>query len=55
MCRANLRSARSTRYFQYRDGESEHLVIRNDEEALYHLLSEGMEEFMELGQVLVST
>ena len=43
-----------TRYFQYRDGESEYLVIRNDEEALYHLLSEGMEEFMELGQVLVS-
>ena len=43
-----------TRYFQYRDGESEYLVIRNDEEALYRLLSEGMEEFMELGQVLVS-
>ena len=43
-----------TRYFQYRDGESEYLVIRNDEEALYRLLSDGMEEFMELGQVLVS-
>ncbi len=43
-----------TKYFQYRDGESEYLVIRNDEEALYRLLSEGMDEFMTLGQVLVS-
>ena len=43
-----------TKYFQYRDGESEYLVIRDDEEALYRLLSEGMVEFMELGQVLVS-
>ena len=43
-----------TKYFQYRDGESEFLVIRGDEEALYRLLSEGMEEFMSLGQVLIS-
>ncbi|WP_418452669.1 DEAD/DEAH box helicase [Candidatus Ventrimonas sp.] len=43
-----------TRYFQYRDGESEYLVIRNDEEALYRLLSEGMEEFISLGQVLIT-
>ena len=43
-----------TRYFQYRDTTSEYLVIRNDEEALYRLLSEGMEEFMALGQVMVS-
>lgn len=43
-----------TKYFQYRDGESEFLVIRGDEDALYRLLSEGMEEFMSLGQVLVT-
>ncbi len=43
-----------TRYFQYRDGMSETLVIRNDEDALYRLLSEGMEEFVALGQVFVS-
>ena len=43
-----------TKYFQYRDGESEFLVIRGDEDALYRLLSEGMDEFMSLGQVLVT-
>ncbi len=43
-----------TRYFSYRDDKAEKLIIRDDDDALYRLLSEGMAEFMALGQVLVS-
>lgn len=43
-----------TKYFKYRDETSENLVIRDDEDAMYRLLSEGMAEFMALGEVLVS-
>ena len=43
-----------TRYFKYRDESGETLLIRDDEEAMYRLLSEGMAEFMELGTVFVS-
>lgn len=43
-----------TKYFKYRDETSENLVIRDDEDAMYRLLSEGMAEFMALGQVLIS-
>ncbi|MDD3252013.1 MAG: SNF2 helicase associated domain-containing protein [Lachnospiraceae bacterium] len=43
-----------TRYFKYRDETSEYLVIRDDDDALYRLLSEGMAEFMELGAVYMS-
>ena len=43
-----------TRYFQYRDSEGGDLVIRDDEDALYRLLTEGIPEFMELGEVAVS-
>jgi len=40
-----------TRYFKHRDAESSDLVIRDDEEGLFKLLSEGMEEFGKLGDV----
>lgn len=43
-----------TKYFRYKTPESETLVIRGDDDALYRLLSEGMEEFMELGEVYLS-
>lgn len=43
-----------TKYFKYRDETSEYLVIRDDDDAMYRLLSEGMQEFMELGEVYVS-
>lgn len=43
-----------TRYFQYRDEAAENLIIRNDDDALYRLLSEGIGEFMQLGEVRIS-
>ena len=49
-----------TKYFKYReeqssDGEStECLVIRDDDDALYLLLTEGMPEFQKLGEVYFS-
>ena len=43
-----------TRYFKYRDQESAELVIRDDEEAMYRLLTQGMREFMALGEVYLS-
>ncbi len=42
------------RYFKYKEPDGIHLVIRDDEEAAYRLLSEGIEEFRGLGEVLVS-
>lgn len=43
-----------TRYFKYKEYESEYPAIRNDEEAVYRLLTEGMNEFMALGEVYFS-
>ena len=43
-----------TRYFKYRDETGEHLIIRDDDDAMYQLLSEGMEEFVQLGKVYIS-
>ena len=43
-----------TRYFQYRDESGTTLLIRDDEDAMYRLLDEGMAEFMSLGEVYVS-
>ena len=43
-----------TRYFPYRDGETNDLVIRDDEEAVYRLLSQGIEELKGLGEVWFS-
>lgn len=43
-----------TKYFKYRDEASEYLVIRDDDDAMYRLLHEGMPEFMELGEVYIS-
>ena len=43
-----------TRYFSYWEDESGELVIRGDEEALYQVLSEGMTQFQEVGEVWLS-
>ena len=43
-----------TRYFKYREYESAYPAIRDDEEAVYKLLTEGMREFMAVGDVYFS-
>ncbi len=43
-----------TRYFSYQDAAGEKLVIREDDDALYRLLKDGIREFMDLGQVHIS-
>jgi hypothetical protein len=43
-----------TRYFKYKEYESEYPAIREDEEAVYRLLTSGMSEFMALGEVYFS-
>ena len=43
-----------TRYFKYTEEESKNMVIRDDDEAVYQLISSGMSHFMELGEVFVS-
>ena len=43
-----------TRYFSYWEDESGELVIRGDEDALYQVLSEGMPQFQEVGEVWLS-
>lgn len=43
-----------TRYFKYKEYDSEYPAIRDDEEAVYHLLTEGLGEFMALGEVYLS-
>lgn len=40
-----------TKYFKYRDPKTNDLVIRDDEEAVFCLLSEGIEELKCLGEV----
>lgn len=43
-----------TRYFKHRRAESGDLVIRDDEEALYELMTRGIAEFEALGEVIFS-
>ncbi len=43
-----------TRYFKYRDETSDKLIIRDDDDAMYRLLSEGLSEFMQMGEVYIS-
>lgn len=43
-----------TRYFHYQDDGTKNPVIRDDEEAIYRLLNEGMEQFRALGEVYLS-
>ncbi len=43
-----------TKYFKYRGNDARTLIIRDDDDAVYRLLDEGMAEFMELGEVRVS-
>ena len=42
------------KYFKFKESESSDLVIKEDDEAIYHLLAEGMNEFMSLGEVYLS-
>ena len=41
-------------YFKYTEDGSGNLVIKNDDEAVYRLISEGMKKFMDAGDVFVS-
>lgn len=43
-----------TRYFEYREDGTKNLIIRDDEDAIYRLLRDGMERFREMGEVWVS-
>lgn len=43
-----------TRYFSYREEDTKCLIIREDEEALYRLLREGIEQFRALGEIWLS-
>lgn len=40
-----------TKYFRHRDEAAQRLIIRDDDDAMYRLLKEGVAEFMELGEV----
>lgn len=40
-----------TRYFKYREDGTKNLIIRDNEEAIYRLLNEGIEQFRALGEV----
>ena len=43
-----------TRYFKFTEEETNNMVIRGDDDAVYALVSDGMSRFMELGEVFVS-
>jgi len=43
-----------TRYFKYTEEETNNMVIRGDDTAVYQLVSSGMSQFMRLGEVFVS-
>lgn len=43
-----------TKYFKYKEQDSLKLVIKDDDTAMYQLLTEGMEEFMALGEVYMT-
>lgn len=40
-----------TKYFRYRDEAAKQLIIRDDDDAMYRLLKDGVTELMELGEV----
>lgn len=42
------------KYFQFREDGSEFLVIRDDDDAIFRILRDGIPEFMQLGEVYVS-
>lgn len=42
------------KYFRFREEANETLVIRDDDDAMYRLLGEGIAEFMQLGEVYIS-
>lgn len=43
-----------TKYFKYKEHDTEYPAIRDDEEAIYRLLTEGMREFLAQGEVYLS-
>lgn len=43
-----------TKYFKYKEHDTEYPAIREDEEAMFRLLTEGMPEFMAMGEVYLS-
>ena len=43
-----------TKYFEYREDGTKNLIIRDDENAIYRLLEEGMEQFRAMGEVYLS-
>ncbi|MGL5434229.1 MAG: DEAD/DEAH box helicase [Lachnospiraceae bacterium] len=43
-----------TKYFKYRQEGSRSLIIRDDDDALYHLLTDGMAEFSEMGEIYLT-
>ena len=42
------------KYFKYKDPDGRRLVIRNNEDEIYRLMTEGMDEFRSMGDVYVS-
>lgn len=42
------------KYFRFREEEHENLVIRDDDDAMYRLLKDGIPELMQLGEVYIS-
>lgn len=43
-----------TRYFRFKEQDTDNLVIKDDEEAMYELLTRGLPEFEALGDVYLS-
>ena len=43
-----------TRYFKFTEDGTRNMVIRGDDEAIYHLVSGGMRQFAQVGEVFVS-
>lgn len=43
-----------TKYFKYREHDNNDLVIQDDDDAVYQLLSKGVQQFRELGEIYFS-
>ncbi|RGY97291.1 DEAD/DEAH box helicase [Clostridium sp. AM58-1XD] len=43
-----------SKYFRFQQNESHNLIIKEDEDGIYRLLTQGIPEFMTLGEVYVS-
>ncbi|MEY8338749.1 DEAD/DEAH box helicase [Lachnospiraceae bacterium 62-35] len=43
-----------SRYFRFQENDSHNLIIKDDEEGMYRLLTQGIAEFMALGEVCIS-